>query len=105
MEEMMKLTKENFDAEVMESKIPVLVDFYADWCGPCKMMAPVLDGLAAEANGKYKVAKLNIDEEMEIAMRYRVMSIPTFLVFKDGKVVSTAVGATSAEDLKTRLGL
>ncbi len=99
----MKLTKENFDAEVMESQIPVLVDFYADWCGPCKMMAPVVDALAAESNGKYKVAKLNIDEEMEIAMRYQVKSIPTFIVFKNGKAVSTAVGATTAEDLKARL--
>lgn len=102
---MTKLTRENFEAEVMESKVPVLVDFYADWCGPCKMMAPVVDALAAEADGKYKVAKLNIDEEMELAMRYRVMSIPTFIVFRDGKVVSTTIGATSAEDLKAGLNL
>ncbi len=101
----MELTKENFEAEVLQSEIPVLVDFYADWCGPCKMMSPVVEALGAQADGRYKVAKLNIDEEMEIAVRYGVMSIPTFILFKEGKSAATAIGSMSEEELKNKLGL
>ena len=81
-----KLTAQNFEQEVVNSEKPVLVDFYADWCGPCKMMAPVVEEIAEEKEDA-KVCKLNIDEEMEIAQKYGVMSIPTLMVFKDGKVV------------------
>ena len=95
-----KFTTDNFETEVMQASIPVLVDFYADWCGPCKMMAPVVERLAGEFDGRVKVGKCNIDENMQIAQRYRVSSIPTFMVFKDGKPYSTQVGAMSAEELK-----
>lgn len=95
-----KFTTENFDAEVLQSSTPVLVDFYADWCNPCKMMAPVVEKLAEEFDGKVKVGKCNIDENMQIAQRFRVASIPTFIVFKEGKPYSTQVGAMSASELK-----
>lgn len=87
-----KLTAANFEQEVMQSDKPVLVDFYADWCGPCKMMAPVVEEISEEKDD-VKVCKLNIDEEMEIAQRYGVMSIPTFIVFKDGEVSKKDLGA------------
>ena len=87
-----KLTTENFDQEVLKSDKPVLVDVYADWCGPCKMMGPVVEEIASEKSD-VKVGKLNIDEEMEIAQKYGVMSIPTFIVFKDGNVSKKDMGA------------
>lgn len=87
-----KLTAQNFEEEVMQSDKPVLIDFYADWCGPCKMMSPIVEEIAAEKEDA-KVCKLNIDEEMEIAQRYGVMSIPTFMVFKDGEVAKKDMGA------------
>ena len=83
----MQLTGSNFETEVYQSDIPVLVDFYADWCGPCKAMAPVVEALAEEYRGKAKVGKINTDDNQDIAMEYGIMSIPTFLVFKGGKVV------------------
>ena len=98
-----KFTAENFEKEVLQSELPVLVDFYADWCGPCKMMAPIVEGLAQGYDGKVKVGKLNIDDEMEIAQQYRVMSIPTFILFKDGKAVETSVGAMSKDELESKL--
>ena len=98
-----KFTTDNFEKEVLQSELPVLVDFYADWCGPCKMMAPIVEGLAQGYDGKVKVGKLNIDDEMEIAQQYRVMSIPTFLFFKGGKVVDTSVGAMSKDELESKL--
>ncbi len=101
----MKVTKENFQKEVLESKVPVLVDFYADWCGPCKMMTPIVDALAEEAGDAYKVCKVNIDDDTEIAVQYRIMSVPTFAVFKDGQVQSKTVGVTSAEDLREKINL
>ncbi|MCI9107350.1 MAG: thioredoxin [Lachnospiraceae bacterium] len=98
-----KFTTDNFEKEVLQSELPVLVDFYADWCGPCKMMAPIVEGLAQDYDGKVKVGKLNIDDEMEIAQQYRVMSIPTFILFKDGKAVETSVGAMSKDELESKL--
>ena len=98
-----KFTKQNFETEVLQSELPVLVDFYADWCGPCKMMAPVIDKLAEEMSGKMKVGKLNVDEEPELAMKYRVVSIPTFLIFIDGEVKATCVGAMSATQLQEKV--
>jgi len=88
----MKFTGGNFETEVYQSEIPVLVDFYADWCGPCKAMAPVVETLAEEYEGKAKVGKINTDENQDIAMEYGIMSIPTFLVFKGGKAVKKMIG-------------
>lgn len=96
-----KFTTDNFESEVIQSNLPVLVDFYADWCGPCKMMAPIVEELAASYDGKIKVGKCNIDDNMEIAQKYRVMSIPTFIFFKDGQAVETKVGAMSKEELES----
>ncbi len=98
-----KFTSANFETEVLKSELPVLVDFFADWCGPCKMMAPIMESLAESYEGKVKIGKLNIDDEMEIAQRYRVMSIPTFIIFKDGEAVDVSVGAMSKEDLEKKL--
>ncbi len=88
----LKITSENFEQEVLQSEKPVLVDFYADWCGPCKMMAPVIEEIAGEVTD-VKVGKLNIDSELEIAQKYGVMSIPTLIVFKNGEVVKRDLGA------------
>ena len=93
-----KLTKANFDKEVMEAAQPVLVDFYADWCGPCKMMAPVVEEIAAEKSD-VKVCKINIDEEMELAQRFGVMSIPTFISFKGGQMAGKQIGAVAKSAL------
>jgi thioredoxin 1 len=105
MEEIMeyKFTTENFDNEVLASEIPVLVDFYADWCGPCKMMAPVVEQLAEKYDGKVKVGKCNIDEDDGLARMYRVMSIPTMKIFVKGEVVSSIVGAVSQEELEDEI--
>ena len=80
-----KLSTENFEKEVLKSEKPVLVDFYADWCGPCNAMAPVIEELATELDGKAKVGKINVDENSDIAVEYNVMSIPTLIIFKNGK--------------------
>lgn len=98
-----KFTTANFDKEVLQSEVPVLVDFYADWCGPCKMMAPVVEELAKAYEGKVKIGKCNIDDEMEIAQKYNVMSIPTFIIFKSGEAVDTKVGAMSKDELENKL--
>ena len=92
------LTKENFKQEVLEAQVPVLVDFWATWCGPCQMMGPVVEELAQE-NPDVKVCKVNVDEEMELAREYRVMSIPTFLVFKNGEVTGRTLGVQQKEEL------
>ncbi|MBE5845863.1 MAG: thioredoxin [Butyrivibrio sp.] len=95
-----KFTEENFESEVLNSDIPVLVDFYADWCGPCKMMFPVVEKLAEEYDGKVKIGKVNSDENSELAMKYAIMSIPSFLMFKNGEVVNSATGAIPEAALK-----
>jgi thioredoxin 1 len=94
-----RFTEENFDAEVLKSDIPVLVDFYADWCGPCKMMMPVVEKMAEKYDGKVKVGKVNSDENNQLAAKYNIMSIPSFLVIKNGEVVNSATGAMSADAL------
>lgn len=96
-------TESNFKDEVLQSAQPVLVDFWAEWCGPCKMIAPVLDELATEYGGKIKIAKVNIDENQNLAAQYRVTAIPTLLVFKGGQVTEQMVGAKSKRDLKASL--
>ncbi len=97
------ITKANFEEEVLKSEIPVLVDFWATWCGPCKMIAPVIEEIAAE--GKIKVCKINVDEEGELAIKFNVMSIPTIMLFKNGQVVKTTVGYMSKDQLKAELGI
>ena len=94
------LTKENFEEEVKKADIPVLVDFWADWCVPCKMIAPILEEIAEEYDGKVKIAKLNVDQHGEIASQYSITSIPTLLVFKGGEVVNQKIGAGSKEDVE-----
>ena len=91
-------TVANFEEEVLKSELPVLVDFYADWCGPCKMMAPLVDELAAKMEGKLKVGKCNTDENMALAQKYRVVSIPTFILFKDGQPAETFMGVMTPEE-------
>lgn len=96
-------TSENFEAEVLKSEIPVLVDFYADWCIPCKMVAPIVEELAAEYEGKVKIGKLNVDDNGELAIKYGVMSIPTIIIFKHGEVFRKEVGKRSKKELISAL--
>lgn len=97
------VTTETFATEVEQSTVPTLVDFWASWCGPCRMLSPVVDQIAEELGGKLKVCKVNVDNEQEIAARFRVMSIPTLILFKDGKDVETMVGAAPKADIMSRL--
>lgn len=96
-------TTENFEQEVLQSDLPVLVDFYADWCGPCKMMAPVIEKLAEELDGRVKVGKCNVDDNMRIAQKYNISGIPAFIVFKNGAPAANFVGAMSAVELKGKV--
>ena len=98
-----KFTTANFAVEVLDSDVPVLVDFYAQWCGPCKMMGPVVKEMAELFDGKMKIGKLDIDESMDIAQKYRVMSVPTFMIFKKGEPVETMVGGMSKTELEEKL--
>jgi thioredoxin 1 len=97
------LTNQTFDEEIKSSTEPVLVDFWAEWCGPCKMVAPILDEIAAEQQGKLRVGKINIDENLELAQRFDVMSIPTMILFKDGEPQVRIVGAKGKGQLMQEL--
>lgn len=95
----LQFTDDNFETEVLKSDVPVLVDFTATWCGPCKALSPVIDSLAAEAGQTFKVGKLDIDDAASVARKYRVMSVPTVMVFKGGQVAGQHVGLTNKENL------
>jgi thioredoxin 1 len=98
-----QFTDANFKKEAIEADKPVMVDFYADWCGPCKIMAPVIDELAGEYDGIVKIGKLNVDDNPDTARQYRVMSIPTIIIYKNGEAVDTIVGVVAKNVLKEKL--
>ena len=100
---MLQLNDSNFKKEVLESKLPVIVDFWATWCGPCKMLAPIVEELAREYEERVKIAKLNVEESPRTATMYGVMSIPTLIFFKGGKVMEQFVGALSKPELKKKI--
>ena len=99
---MLHITDQNFEQEVLKSEIPVIVDFFAEWCTPCKMMAPIFEEIGAKYDGKVKFLKLNVEEARETAMKYGVMSIPTLIVFKSGDAIETMVGLQDASSLETK---
>ena len=101
--DLVTLTSESFDQEVLKNPSPVLVDFWAEWCGPCKMLSPILEELATEYIGKVKIAKVNIDEHQKLAVQFRINSIPTLLFFKNGQVVDQVVGLKSKKEFKVKL--
>ena len=98
------LTEQNFAQEVLQSDKPVLVDFWASWCGPCRMVSPIVDEIAEELDGKVKVGKVNVDEQRELAGEYGIMSIPTLMVVKNGEIVNTAVGVRPKKAILSMLG-
>ena len=99
------LTSENFKEEVLDCTLPVLVDFWASWCGPCCMIAPIVEEIAKEYEGKVKVGKVNVDDERELSEEYDIMYIPTLIVFKDGKVVNTSNGLKRKDEILGMLGV
>ena len=98
-----EVTDKNFEGEVLKSKLPVLVDFWAEWCGPCKMISPIVEEIAVDLSGKLKVAKVNVDNAQELAAKYHVMSIPTLMLFKDGEPVEQIVGAMGKDALLEKI--
>jgi len=103
MSKSLEVTDANFEAEVLKHPSPVLVDFWASWCGPCRMMAPIIDAVAAEFEGKLKVMKLNIDEQQSTAAKYAIMSIPTLVLFKEGEEVERLVGFIAQKNLSEKI--
>lgn len=99
----MELTEQNFEEEVLESELPVLVDFYAEWCGPCKMMAPVIEKVAAEYSAKIKIGKLDVDSGRALAIKYQIMSVPTMILFERGEIRETIIGAVPEKELVQKL--
>ena len=101
--DVLKITDQNFDAEVIKSSTPVLVDFWAEWCGPCRIMIPILDELAPSYKGKVKIGKLNVDENQNAPTKFGVMNIPTMILFKNGVEAERIIGASSKNDLKQKI--
>ena len=103
MSEDMNVTEQNFDEIIQKSKVPVLIDFWAEWCGPCKMLTPVIEELAAEYGETVKIAKVNVDQQPNLAARYGIRSIPTIIIFRAGEIVEQMVGMQAKEALKAKL--
>lgn len=103
MSKTVKLIEDNFENEVLKSDIPVLVDFWADWCGPCRVLGPVIEEIAEEYDGKLKVGKLHVDENPTIASKYNIRGIPTMIIFRDGKQVDQLVGALPKNDIRNAI--